>query len=118
MAIPFAHVAEAVVMVLQGRGESGRHDEALLDNDLKVAAEVIPSRTQGLRVGCAGRREKRSGQCAAVAIFIRDPACDETRSSIAVVPEEPRPDDTAIVCGDVGPAVMINIVVLLPVTAP
>ena len=56
VAIAFADVTEAVIMILQGRGESGGDDVALLDDLLKIAADVIAAGVQSLGVGRAGRR--------------------------------------------------------------
>ena len=55
VAITFADVTEAVIMILQGRGESGGDDVALLDDVLQISADVIAAGVQSLCVGYTGR---------------------------------------------------------------
>ncbi len=57
VAIAFANVAEAMIVVLQGCREAGRHHVVLSHNKLYVAAGVIAAGVQCLCIRCAGRRE-------------------------------------------------------------
>jgi hypothetical protein len=41
--IAFPYVTEEMIMILQGRGESGADDVTLFDNLLNISADVIPA---------------------------------------------------------------------------
>src|SRR5436305_1631598 len=106
-----------MAVLLFGRRETRRHDIAVFNQPLHVAAEVIAPRVQGFRVRLACGRKRSSRQSAAGAILVRDAARQQRCAAGLVIPEETRADHAAAITSQVSPAVAIDIAALLPITA-
>ncbi len=106
-----------MIVTLTGHRHAPRHDVAVLHEELAECACVVPPCLQRFDVRLARRWQHLAIGRSPVTVFVRETSRGKERPPAAAVPEEPRPDHRALVPGEVGPRIVVDVGRLLPVTA-
>ena len=117
VAVALLDFAKERVVPLPGGGASRREHVPAPDERLRRSTDVGPPRVPRLHVGQAGGREHGARHRAAFAVLDGHAAGEKRRSTAPVLPEDARPRHPAGIARDVGPSIVVAIVLGLPVAA-
>ena len=115
--VMLANVTSEIVFVFGGRGHASRQHVPSRDRHLRNYAAIESRRIERLGIRRTGRRQHRRWHRAATPLFPHRSAGGEQRAAGAVTPEHARTHDGSRVPRQVGPAVVVDVVALLPVPA-
>ena len=116
MQVMLVHVAELMVLLPSSCRESGRQDVPLADRRLGDQARIDTCRLEGFGKRRTKGSKHLSRHRASLPPLPRDAARGEQRTATTVTPEQSRPHDSPGIAGQIGPAVLINVIFFLPVT--
>ena len=105
--IAFEHLAKLMMVSLAIDGDASREDVAVTKQRLAHRACVYTHGFKRLAILVADDRRHRALHCSADAILIGSSDGGEERSSIAAIPEQPRPHGTSHVVRQIRPGFLV-----------